>query len=92
MQIVYQSKKHGFVTLYVTATDNSHCSEWVASLRQGERGSKTRGREGEVQEMRDGRIEGGRQRVSKPAGKVVVVKFLFVRQLRKPIGYCQRFV
>ena len=34
-QITYVSKKHGFVTLYVTATDNSECTDWVATLRQG---------------------------------------------------------
>ena len=35
MQVVYVSKKHGFVTLYVTATDNDECADWVASIRQG---------------------------------------------------------
>jgi hypothetical protein len=33
-QIVYHSKKTGFVILYVTATDSAECSDWVATLRQ----------------------------------------------------------
>ena len=39
-QIVYHSKKTGFVILYVTATDSAECSDWVATLRQGERGAE----------------------------------------------------
>ena len=35
MQVVYFSKKHGFVTLYITATDKDECADWVASIRQG---------------------------------------------------------
>lgn len=35
MQVVYVSKKHGFVMLYITATDNDESADWVASIRQG---------------------------------------------------------
>ena len=35
MQIVYSSKKSGFVKLYVTATDKTEAADWVAALRQG---------------------------------------------------------
>ena len=35
MQVVYVSKKHGFVTLYITATDKDECADWVANIRQG---------------------------------------------------------
>lgn len=34
-QVVYVSKKHGFVILYITATDRVECAEWVSSIRQG---------------------------------------------------------
>ena len=57
---MYQSKKHGFITLYVTATDKNHCSEWVASLRQGEKKGK-RGRERGREERKRER-ERGRER------------------------------
>lgn len=33
-QIVYYSKKSGFVKLYVTATDKTEAADWVAALRQ----------------------------------------------------------
>lgn len=35
-QVVYHSKKHGFVTLYITATDSAECGDWVSTLRQGQ--------------------------------------------------------
>ena len=35
VQIVYSSKKSGFVKLYVTATDKAEAADWVAALRQG---------------------------------------------------------
>ena len=35
LQVVYQSKKCGFVILYITSTDSAECSDWVATLRQG---------------------------------------------------------
>ena len=76
---MYQSKKHGFVTLYVTATDKNHCSEWVASLRQGEK-KKGRGRIG----LREGRGRGKeREKVcvcerEREQFKEVVVQALFV--------------
>ena len=38
-QVVYSSKKYGFVILYVTATDKNECADWVASLRQGIQGA-----------------------------------------------------
>ena len=33
MQVVYVSKKHGFVTLYITATDKDECADWVANYQ-----------------------------------------------------------
>lgn len=36
LQVVYASKKSGFVTLYIIATTKEECSDWVATLRQGE--------------------------------------------------------
>lgn len=35
LQVVYQSRKCGFVMLYVTARDNAEVSDWVATLRKG---------------------------------------------------------
>lgn len=35
LQVVYQSRKCGFVMLYVTARDNTEVSDWVATLRHG---------------------------------------------------------
>ena len=35
-QMVHHSKKHGFVTLYITATDSAECGDWVSTLRQGQ--------------------------------------------------------
>ncbi len=34
-QIVYFSKKSGFVKLYVTAADKNQAADWVSALRQG---------------------------------------------------------
>ncbi|CAI8012738.1 Ras GTPase-activating protein 2 [Geodia barretti] len=33
-QVVYTTKKSGFVILYVTSTDSIECSDWIATLRQ----------------------------------------------------------
>ena len=34
-QIIYQTKKHGYVTLYITGRDKEECEDWVISIRQG---------------------------------------------------------
>ena len=36
VQVIYTTKKHGFVTLYITARDRTECGEWVCVLRDGE--------------------------------------------------------
>lgn len=35
LQVIYVTKKSGFVSLYIIATTTEECSDWVATLRQG---------------------------------------------------------